>query len=305
MKNDEAERGWVRAGYINPPNVFQHKELDNFIYQGKILTHYTNLFGLKGIIESNGLWLSDHRFLNDSEEYNNGQKLANSILKKLLKDIEYQKFKKVLELVLALLMSDEPAYYICSFSSKEDCLNQWKGYAKLDDSVAILFKNDTEKVDGYFSQSPLLKPSKVIYCDKKKEHILLNLIEHFFKEFQADLKNKEEIIYEAWAGFLFRQLVDEFINFKNEEFASEKEIRISVDSLRNGSDNKPKHRVSNNRIIPYITMSYGGENKLPIEKVIIGPTASLDITYKSVKVYLKNMGYNDVVVEKSKIPYRG
>ena len=322
MNTNKIEEGWARAGIFDKVDRFKYVNMDNFIYQGNTLTHYTNLSGLQGIIESNGFWLSDHRFLNDSEEYNNGRKLVQSILQDLLMENKYKEFKSILKNIFHLLNNeDESPFYICSFSSKEDCLNQWKGYANFDDAVAIIFKNDTKKLHGYyFNQIPIFTTSKVIYDDKKKKKILLGIIDHFFKEFQIDLEQKREVNDSIWSEVLFKELTYEFINFKNKEFESENEIRMVVHSLDYGIDDNPmlslkynttifelEHRVSNNRIVPYININsmYEDKKNLPIQKVIIGPTASLDITYKSVKTYLKNMGYSDVIVEKSNIPYRG
>ncbi len=36
-----------------------------YFYQGDKVYHYTNFDGLKGIIESNGFWLTESTFMND------------------------------------------------------------------------------------------------------------------------------------------------------------------------------------------------------------------------------------------------
>ena len=55
------------------------KLLQGPYWVAKDFCHYTNLQGLIGIVESNELWLSDHRFLNDELEYEYGKQLALSL----------------------------------------------------------------------------------------------------------------------------------------------------------------------------------------------------------------------------------
>ncbi|RVK32186.1 hypothetical protein [Sinorhizobium meliloti] len=50
------------------------------------LTHYTDLAGLKGIIENNELWLSHAAFLNDPQELEHGVDQTKKVLNNLLDD---------------------------------------------------------------------------------------------------------------------------------------------------------------------------------------------------------------------------
>jgi len=286
------------------------------MYQGTELAHYTNLVGLQGILESQGFWLSDHRFLNDAEEYNNGKKLVIGLLKNLILKKRYMRFKSILERTLLLLENDkdESPYFICSFSTRIDSLDQWKGYANNSDGVAIVFDNTMESMFNHFNMLPILKTSKVIYRDCKKYQILLKTIRRYFKEFLRDeIEFPQYIDLDDWVQHLYKDLSLEFINFKNLEFESESEVRLIISDLKYGVEQKPcfklQHRVANDRIIPYINTAdeyrkHLKGKKLPIKKVIVAPTHK-DITYESVKSFLKNIGYGDVIVEKSKVPYRG
>jgi len=309
----DIEFGFLRAQF-SKDNRFQYSGIDSFMYQGDELVHYTNLLGLQGIIESQGFWLSDHRFLNDAEEYNNGKKLVINLIEKLILKKRYIRFKKVLEGTLNYLKQDrESPFYICSFSTKIDSLDQWKGYANNNDGVAIIFNNKMKKMFNHFNVLPIFTASKVIYRDTIKYKILLKSIQMYFKEFLIDeIKNPKIINLEDWSKELFETLSREFINFKNSEFESEGEVRLVVSNTQLSREDtfNLEHRISNNRIIPYINISefykeIFQKNKLPIKKIIIAPTANADITYESIKVYLKNIGYDDVTVEKSKVPYRG
>ena len=45
----------------------------NLILDKDEIFHYTDLNGLKGILEGRGFWLSEAKFLNDEEELKNGK----------------------------------------------------------------------------------------------------------------------------------------------------------------------------------------------------------------------------------------
>lgn len=302
--------GFLRAAF-NPKNKFKYSGIDNFMYQGSELAHYTNLHGLKGIIESNGFWLSDHRLLNDAEEYSNGKLLALELLKTLLSKQRYFDFKEVIQKSIELLQTqNEEVYYICSFSTNKDSLNQWKGYAKSDDSVSIVFDNNSkDKMFGHFCMLPFFTASKVIYSNLTKYKILLDVIRNFHNEFKKDLKNNLEIDHEAWAYQLYLTLSFNFINFKHKEFESESEVRLSIHHSQLKFF-KLHHRIANNKIIPFVNLAdvynkHLKDKKLPIKEIIVGPISNQETTYQSIKIYLRNLGYNNIVVTRSKVPYRG
>ena len=88
--------------------------------------------GLRGILESGRLWLTDILSLNDPSELNHGLSLATTILNgkaangppesKLFAD----DFGEVMRLGKLQRSGD---YFICSFSSAGDDLGQWRAYA--------------------------------------------------------------------------------------------------------------------------------------------------------------------------------
>ena len=68
------------------------------------------------------------------------------------------------------------------------------------------------------------------------------------------------------------------------------------------AEQKIEFRHRNNLIIPYI------KNYLPkfaLKEIWIGPANDMDRVAKSLKKYLDYMGFGDVVIKKSRIPYRG
>lgn len=304
--------GFSRVVLTHKSKILRYGGIDYFTYRGEELSHYTNLNGFFGIVESNGFWLSDHRFLNDEEEFNNGRNLVIKIIKRLTTKKRFEKFKIVLDNVIIFLSNhEESPYYICSFSIKKDSLDLWKWYSSEDIGISIIFENNTSKqLYGHFCRLPHFLTPKVVYNDNIKCKILLDVIRAYYKEYRVDQENglyQGEHILEHWHKELANRLIYEFIHFKHKEFSSESELRMIVSS-RGGhfKDFEVQHRLANNKIIPYINMSneYKDE-KLPIKEIIIGPSNKQDVTKKSIEVYLKNIGYLNIPISFSKIPFRG
>lgn len=289
-------------------------DTDLFFYQGETISHYTDLNGLFGIIESGGFWLSDHRFLNDKEEFENGRKLTLNLLTNLKNKIRYSELKAVLDKSISILESyTEEPYFVCSFSKKPDSLDQWRSYADNGQGVSITFDNTRNSLSHFFAL-PIFSTTKVLYDENKKIWRILNRIRRYRKEYLLDMEFGNTIEINDWGEQLALSLAIEFINFKHSEYSSEQEIRMIVASSHLNRFNGIKHRVSDNTITRYITSKdiYSesfeaalGTDKLPIKEIRIGPASNHDMTAKSIEAYLTDKGYRDVKVIKSNVPYRG
>jgi len=287
-------------------------------YFGKKITHYTDLNGFYGIVESGGFWLSDHRFLNDREEFENGRKLTASLLKSLINKPHYSQFKDVLSDTISKISAYcEDPYYICSFSKKADSLDQWRSYSSDGQGISITFAHSRKKLGHLYAQ-PIISVKQVVYNDKAKVKLLLRIVRSYRKEFLVDLDTNQPRFFkgfiDAWGDELSRQLTVEFINFKHPEYSSEEEVRIAVQSGHLNHFNGVKHRVGKDWIIPYITSKdiydkqfeeLSGTDKLPIIEVRVGPTSNQAMTTKSIEEYLSYKGYKNIQIIKSNVPYRG
>lgn len=309
---EECTLGFLRAQF-NRGNP-KHFDMDLFFYSGETISHYTDLSGLYGIVESGGFWLSDHRFLNDTEEFENGRKLTKNLLRKLIAKSRYSGFKEVLSETISQLENySEQPYFVCSFSKKPDSLDQWRSYASNGQGISITFDN-TRKSLSHFFAIPILSVSKVLYDDREKLKLILRTIRRYRKEHLVDLEYGNRIDLEDWGSEMAKCLAIEFINFKHPEYSSEQEIRMAVSSSHLNHFKGIKHRVGKDRIIPYITSKdiynesfeeHLGTDKLPITEVRIGPTSNQDMTAKSIEEYLIYKGYDSIKVIKSDVPYRG
>lgn len=205
-------------------------------------------------------------------------------------------------------------YYISSFSKNEDSLEQWRAYSRGREGIALIFSNKSKGWTSHFEIHPGLILADVIYDNKIKNQIITKVINIFSEEYINDAK-KDVLGSSVWSNHLLETFSLLFNIFKNDAFKSEEEIRMILNSvgIENGTL-KLSHRAINERIIPYINSSslYDerfikeyGDNKLPLEKIVIGPTSNKEVMIDSIKAFLKYNGYEDVEVTTSSIPFRG
>lgn len=302
----------------------------------KEFCHYTDLNGLKGIIENNEVWLSDHRFLNDTSEHSYGRELAIRVIDNAIQKESESEFLQILIKTLEMIrnMEESSVFYIASMSLGEDKLDLWKGYGSKSTIGICLVFNENFFTNSYSWSISLLR---VIYVKEQQEE----RIEKILSIFKEEVSKKCEMSSEesSWESDLTTVVTKQFIQFKHSEYSSENEIRFVFEDIQrhlfNKTDSKIQieHRISNGLIIPYLTsksiVNYHSQNttlscdtqqviscenyqaqnkpsekKLPLEKVIVGTNSDSNRAIKSVKAFLKNTSqYADVEVCKSDIPF--
>ncbi len=304
--------GFLRARF-DTKYWSKHFDMDLFRYAGPTISHYTDLHGLYGIIESGGFWLSDHRFLNDSEEFENGRRLTIALLNGISQKSRYKHFRSIVEGSLSFLEGymEEP-YYLCSFSRDYDSLDQWRSYAYDGQGVSINFYNQQNGL-GHFFMAPILSAKKVVYNDAEKTRVILRTLRKYSFEYFRDISCGFPIDDGTWSSEMATWLAMEFITFKHPSYQSEQEVRLIAASSHLQHFGGIRHRVGKQRIIPYISTKdlYNDHlhhligSSLPIKEIRVGPAANQATTIRSIEEYLKNMGYTSVDVIKSTVPYRG
>ncbi|TXC79088.1 DUF2971 domain-containing protein [Paraburkholderia azotifigens] len=289
-------------------------DIDLAFYSGLTLCHYTDLNGFVGIVDSAGFWLSDHRFLNDAQEFEDGRILTISLLRRMAEKKRYKNFRDVLGNVAASLeQHKEDPYYVCSFSKVPDSLDQWRAYGQNGAGISIVFGNSSGGRSP-FNLPPVLVTRKVVYDDHAKARILLAEIRKYAFEYELDVKHGNTIREDDWVSQMTTWLSMNFINFKHKAFASEQEVRLIVATDHIKEFHELKHRAGKYGIVPYV--STGGWNqdnlasesesfRLPIEEVRVGPAANRDALIRSIEVFLTDKGYKNVLVKRSDVPFRG
>jgi hypothetical protein len=271
------------------------------------LFHYTDINAVKAILENEQLWLTDVRFLNDSEELQNGITALIDYIKYQVKTFpeRHELFGNAAEYVEAGLVGkagygiENRPVFICSFSQAGDLLSQWRAYG----SYAIEFA--AEAIPHALSAC--------VYDDFEKlsqaSSVALASLMTISGSMQINDGYLDSDGYEA-----FSDLVGLAATFKHQSFSEEQEVRIVV-----GHDIDPeiedglevRFRPRGNMLIPFVELSAPSKS---IRAIHIGPMADQELAYISLKSFvtklnldrfIKDNSYlHDIEVIKSSIPYR-
>lgn len=114
--------------------------------------HYTNDVGLKGILETGQLWLSDIFNLNDPSELSHGFSHAVKILNNKAANgpPESKLFARDFSNFHQRGMQGAAHFFVCSFSRDDADLGQWRAYADNGRGYALGF--DAKVLENSFTQ---------------------------------------------------------------------------------------------------------------------------------------------------------
>jgi hypothetical protein len=270
--------------------------------EGKRLYHYTDLNGLQGIISNQDLWLTDSRYSNDSEEMRTGYGVAHDVLdRKRLQAAAGNDHDSIAFLdSLSQLLATPPAeaVYIGCFCLEGNLLSQWRGYAANGTGVSLEF--DPPRF-AYMTgpDSPpkgLMRLWKVFYDSTTQTNIMTDAIQ-FASARTGSVEERAK--YAADSIFFFVP------TFKHHDFHQEDECRLIFTPLPDCTVS-PRFRVSRGMLVPYYSVNdlTNGSFRLPIKRIVVGPSPHKDINVASVRAMLAAYGYDDVPVEGSDTPFR-
>ena len=253
------------------------------------LYHFTNINGLLGIITNNELWLSERNYLNDV----NDEKFIKDYVRNIFKNLSQKEWE---EYEIYLIPSKNQ--YIFSTSKEKDSIHQWTYYG-LQESFCIeferkklinLFYRFDKKTDFYYGP--------ILYGNERT----LNIANKIIDEYTSLISNKNCIFnidnFDEKGFSEFKRVYQYFYSLiKQTGHSCENEYRFLLQS-----ESKPEFRISNGLFVPFIKVKAKG--KLPIKKIYIGPNSYETSAKENLEYFLKNNGYNNVIVDKSEMHIR-
>jgi hypothetical protein len=285
-----------------------------------IIYHYTSDVGLRGILETGQLWLTDILQLNDPSELNHGLSIGINVLKSMGADGS-PKLKKFAQLLAALaqgkeLIQESAYFFVCSFSSSGDDLGQWRAYADNGRGYALGF--DTTALEhGFTKDGTTTHPYAAAFPISYKDAELAEIQRQIFEKIPADLislshgnlQNSPIASYQT--NPLIRLLVDTLTNtihaalfFKHEAYDNEKEYRF----LRMyGVDGPPlgmKLRARPYSSIRYTEFDWRSAASNALKKIVVGPAADYKKAAQFATDCLRWFHPETVPITCSAIPYR-
>ena len=290
-----------------------------------ILYHYTSQNGLLGIINENSIRATDILYLNDSTEYTYAFNLMHEKINELIKELpesisttngllepEIVRIKRNmletiqnnLNILYELKALEAYDIFVFSLSEKADQLGQWRGYCPDGNGFCIGFNTTSllkiMNVNGF-------ELIECIYEKTDQIETITAILNTTLKELESIFNTEDKVVLNATKSSLERDAILELIEtapkFKDCSFREEKEWRFFI---RIGANDKNiQYRAAKSMITPYLSIPTSKEKiRLPIERLIVGPTPHKDLSVSSAKSLLINNDLKDCEIVPSKIPYR-
>lgn len=291
----------------------------------KKLYHYTSFAGVGGIINSNHLWATDFRFLNDESELIYGTGLLSQelvVFGKTLSALE----ASFLNRLSGYFSEHQKAYrnfletYIISLTEAPDVLSQWRAYADSGKGHCLEFDfSDSSLFTIICSETPwAMEILPVIYDENHQKSLIRTGIKQLIKYLNSTewtlerISQATETEQGVFMGLLMHAF-DPFVTaFKHPGFAEEREWRAIVACANNLTGGRRKNRTTAYGESYYLECIFiqGDEHKLwqrkhlPITEIKHGPLAGKELNEK-LRHHLDVSGYGNIVnYTKSGIPLR-
>jgi hypothetical protein len=272
----------------------------------ELIYHYTPPNSFLEIVGSGKIWASASYTLNDVSERSWGFSIFERAVKVLESEVGDEYIKRIAEpVVIGYLHS---LLMVACFSLDADVLSQWRAYADDASGFAIGFSPKLMQMPA--------KPLRVLYDEDAQTSELVGNLKHTYEvEKSSGFKYGEQ-----FQKHMFGIGMD-LCAYKNPSFKEEREIRFAhlcgmVGSKKiialgaRGSNGKPlsdqletHFRMRKGVIVPYVVIDYSRNGTVEaIKEVVLGPKNEND--EDNVETYLNTIGISNVIVRRSKVPYR-
>ncbi|MET1154513.1 hypothetical protein [Arthrobacter sp.] len=267
--------------------------------------HYTDVGGLRGILESNSFWASSFRTMNDPGEIGYGL----GIITEVWKSMEAKQPPEVVNFVAELLDPDSllaafEHVHLLSASRDGDSLSQWRSYAGTDGVSLGLAARSALSSDpsGFDVSAPNIWGMSWIKVAYRRK-VQIARCELFLHGILRDLEGSTPPYDPAQRTAQQLQTILQIVSFKHPAFVDERELRSTV--MIGGAE--PPVRQRGNASVPYVPLIRLGPGnqvqRLPLTAVRYGPTATAGDIAKYRQVMVET-GYGSVPLIGSEIPFR-
>lgn len=303
--------------------VWTYEYLKNIDTQNTIdkpLYHYTDANGLKGILESQTIWFTDFRHLNDPSELSHGMKICSQQIEAFNKpSTGINEFLEIIKSIYLPKCMDKNALYLACFSQNSDELGQWRAYGNDGRGYSIGFSpslfqptDDTseQKNENAFCAHVLYKKSDFIKRNKTILDEACSLMSD--AETNSSLRLHDDNYWtKERTSFMLELAMEAMIPmmtncmaFKHEAYKHECETRMFMIGLAEGFFPHLKTRSRKDEIVPFVPYKLPLLHEGSVTEIIIGPASSTHEIH-GVKALLKSLKYKyEIPIRKSDIPYR-
>lgn len=283
------------------------------------LYHYTNLRGLRGIVEAGQIWFTDYRHLNDPSELIHGISIAHDVARMIASGADGRVgcfLNYLIDLYRLDNFADTLGFFIACFSRARDDLGQWRAYADNGRGIALglspsLFAVTDQPPPGRLPE--FVGPVGYSLPDAGARNALC--LEKAAELFQGVADANCELLADRSIGIPF---MDEFareviaspliwncLTSKHPAYANEQEVRLVITGTPSMLSPHVTTRFRGNEVVPYIAQPIQIREPHKIAEIVVGPAAPPD-TERTIRTMLKTIGVTwDIEISRSEIPYRG
>jgi hypothetical protein len=202
----------------------------------RLLYHYTDLDGLRGILSERSIRMSHSSTLNDPAELEYGKVLAIEVIERMMGDSELADVQEFLRGLIGLVRSIGDTIhdlFVTSFCEDGDLLSQWRGYPQRGSGYNLGFKFSEHT--RYSSVKPLLERCqppelrKVVYDRVRQNELMEKYLFGVIGAVRAAMKVGGDVL-RARLGCMQMTvqstLTELILCFKSSSFCEEKEWRF-------------------------------------------------------------------------------
>ncbi|WP_142393138.1 DUF2971 domain-containing protein [Mycobacterium kansasii] len=284
------------------------RESDGSVY------HYTDIKGLKGILDSGQIWGTHVAYLNDSQEFSYGVEAICAMIARYGEHVKASTQTEpelrssailgVCKNVLRAqeLIADDFGPFVACFSMFGDDLSQWRGYANggyaiefdsriLKDSV----KQTTLPTELPISEStPVPELHPVEYLPERQSARVARLVDDHIDELIHAVGDDPGAGIHPAQQRLVRRIIPLAASMKHKKFFGEAEQRLISHT------SETFYSTSRIGLIPRVRFEF---DRSAVKGVLVGPSEHCDAKTLSLCRYLRRW-YPKAEVIRSNVPYR-
>jgi hypothetical protein len=280
----------------------RHNEVPDYLY------HYTHAEGLLGILRTQTFRATHALYLNDPTELMHAHEL---IKEEVGPRIKRERDPIIKDLLRRVYHAIDPSvgsqhYFLTCFCRAGDRLSQWRAYTDRGGGYALGIS--APQVLYMTKESPDLALRRVIYDHDQQRGLVRTILDRAIS-LLSDTTNgltpeQASPTARIFGLFLADHLAEFHFSFKNQAFQEEEEWRvIHMTSIDDNEVGRLQFRALSGHLVPYVEVKLHAEaRRLPLEKVMYGPTLRRERTERSLQWLLKKHGYPHASVEGSIVP---
>lgn len=265
------------------------------------LFHYTDAAAVLSIIGNKKLWLTDIRFMNDSDEALDGARYVAKEIQDLINLGNVSTDQALFYLQdftienLNIWLAEQHAF-IGSFSTIGDHLVQWRSYG----NYAVEFHESLK--------AHLAPVQACVYNIETKIRLAKDLVAEARKKISEELLKYDDVDGYEISKALW-DLGDAVNLFKHPSFIEENEMRIC--RLMSAHSKLIKYRVRSGIVVPYLEVDFESQH---VKAIHVGPMKNQELAVASMKSFINNFELENekrnpwvdfrIEVVPSLIPYR-